>query len=178
MINYDYEIICVITNDLWIMEEKMFTIQQAAYEVLKKSGEPLKSVEIAHRILSEGLIESQAKNPVQSISQALERNIRMNKGNSPKLEFVETYIGRKIQPANIVQGKNFRTVHSNFENKGTLKEELTISISKDLLDKVKIYQLGTGKETVDEAISSLLRTGLNSSSDKLIEILKREMENL
>lgn len=162
----------------WIMEGKMYTIQLAAYEILKKSNEPLKSIEIANRILKEGLIESNAKNPVQSVSQALERNIRMNKGNSPRLEFVETYLGRQIQIAKGEDTESRQVFHTISEKKIEHKEEITISISKDLVDKVKIYQLGTGKETIDEAIASLLRTGLFSSSDKLIEILKREMENL
>ena len=155
----------------------MYTIQQAAYEILMKSNESLKSIEIANRILKEGLIESNAKNPVQSISQALERNIRMNKGNLPKLEFVETYLGRQIQIANRenVVKQTFNTIS---DKKVENKEEITISIPKDLVDKVKIYQLGTGKETIDDAVVSLLRTGLFSSSDKLIEIIRREMENL
>ena len=155
----------------------MFTIQQAAYEVLRKANEPLKSIEIAHRIIEQKLIISNAKNPIQSISQALERNIRMNKGNSPKLEFVESYLGRQIQIAERDQ-RTIHTVNTVLARKEEAKEEITLSLPKDLLDKVKIYQLGTGKESVDDAITSLLRTGLFSSSDKLIEILKREMENL
>ena len=155
----------------------MYTIQQAAYEILKNSREPLKSVEIAHRILQQGLIESGAKNPVQSISQALERNIRMNKGNSPKLQFVETYLGRQIEIADAPQ-QPIHSFNRTIEKMEQPKEEITISLPKDLLDKVKIYQLGTGKATVDEAIASLIKTGLFSSSDKLIEILRREMENL
>lgn len=156
----------------------MFTIQQAAYEVLRKASEPLKSIEIAHRIIEQRLINSNAKNPIQSISQALERNIRMNKGNTPKLEFVETYLGRQIQIAE----KQVATMRSSEPIEAVMKvesvEEITVKLSKDLLDKVKIYQLGTGKESLDDAIASLLRTGLTSSSDKLIEVLKREMENL
>ena len=156
----------------------MLTIQQAAYEVLRKASEPLKSIEIAHRIIEQKLISSNAKNPIQSISQALERNIRMNKGNTPKLEFVDTYIGRQIQIAQ----EQVATRQSNAPSKAVMKvesvEEITVKLSKDLLDKVKIYQLGTGKESIDDAIASLLRTGLSSSSNKLIEVLKREMENL
>ena len=156
----------------------MLTIQQAAYEVLHKANEPLKSIEIAHRIIEQKLIMSNAKNPIQSISQALERNIRMNKGNTPKLEFVETYLGRQIQIAEQQVATRQASVHIEAEKKVAVLEEITVKLSKDLLDKVMIYQLGTGKGSVDEAIASLLRTGLSSSSDKLIEVLKREMENL
>lgn len=160
---------------------KMLTIQQAAYEVLKEAGEPLKSIEIAKRILDKGLIESSAKNPIQSISQALERNIRMNKGNSPKLEFVDTYLGRHIQSAEgfykLEKAENQPL--SSFEYKPSFNnEEITISLPKTIVDKAKIFQLATGASTLDDAIAALLKSGLASNSEKLIEVIKRDMENL
>ena len=159
----------------------MLTIQQAAFEVLQEAGEPLKSLEIAKRILDKGLIESAAKNPTQSISQALERNIRMNKGNTPKLEFVETYLGRQIQCA---VGTTFDrqekmpsvTRFEHFIPQAT--EEVTVSLPKSLIDKAKIYQLGTGANTLDEALAALIKSGLASNSEKLIEVIRRDMENL
>ena len=156
----------------------MLTIQQAAYEVLKQAGEPLKSLEIAQRVLEKGFVQSAAKNPIQSISQALERNIRMNKGNTPKLEFVDTYLGRKIQPSE----EDFLTVQAispMYDTHLTASgEELTVTLPKALIDKVKIYQLATGASSVDQAIAALLKSGLASNSEKLIEVIKRDMETL
>ncbi len=156
----------------------MRTIQQAAFEVLQEAGEPLKSIEIARRILDQQLIESTAKNPVQSISQALERNIRMNKGNTPKLEFVDTVFGRQIQcePLSAVNLAYYAPVKE--VKLPQPEEEIVVTLPKALVDKVKIYQLATGLASLDVALAALIRSGLTSNSSELIETLKKEMENL
>lgn len=152
----------------------MKTIQQAAYEVLKQAGSSLKSLEIARRIHEGRLIESNAVNPVQSISQALERNIRMNKGNTPKLVFIETAFGREVtipyEPAAEVDVPELKLT-------GQL-EEMTVQLPKNLLDKVKIFQLGTGLASLDEAVAVLLKSGLQNNSATLIESIKKEMDKL
>lgn len=156
----------------------VLTIQQAAYEVLKEAGEPLKSLEIAKRVLEQGFVQSTAKNPIQSISQALERNIRMNRGNTPKLEFVETYLGRKIQPV-YEDTDTLKTIPSSYEQQFTAStEEITVTLPKVLIDKVKIYQLVTNASSLDQAMTILLRSGLSTNSEKLIEVIKRDMESL
>jgi hypothetical protein len=156
----------------------MLTIQQAAFEVLMEAGEPLKSLEIARRILAKNLVQSEAKNPVQSISQALERNIRMDKGNLPRLQFVETYMGRQIEIAEMPTTHLKQDIAKYEPIKQLPKEEITINLSKSILDKAKIFQLATGAKTLDEAIEALLKSGLASKSEHLIESIKREMEQL
>ncbi len=156
----------------------MLTIQQAAFEVLMEAGEPLKSLEIARRIIDKKLVQSEAKNPVQSISQALERNIRMDKGNLPRLQFVETYMGRQIEIAELPTTQLKQEMAKYEPIKQLPKEEITINLSKSILDKAKIFQLATGAITLDEAIEALLKSGLASNSEHLIESIKREMEQL
>lgn len=155
-------------------EKIMKTIQQAAYEVLKQAGSSLKSLEIARRIYEQQLIQSNAVNPVQSISQALERNIRMNKGNTPKLVFIETAFGREVtipyEPAAVIPVTEQR--------QETQVEELTIELPKSLLDKVKIFQLGTGVASLDEAVALLIKSGLQNNSANLLESIKKEMDRL
>ena len=153
----------------------MLTIQQAAYEVLQQAGTSLKSLEIARRIHEQQLVTSSAVNPVQSISQALERNIRMNKGNTPKLTFIETAFGREIT---IPVSDQVMYKHAALDKPLQPTESITIDVPKSLLDKVKIFQLGTGLETVDEAIALLLRSGLVNNSSRLIESIKKEMDQL
>jgi hypothetical protein len=153
----------------------MLTIQQAAYEVLQQAGTSLKSLEIARRIHEQQLVTSSAVNPVQSISQALERNIRMNKGNTPKLTFIETAFGREIT---IPVSDQVMYKHAALDKPLQPTESITIDVPKNLLDKVKIFQLGTGLETVDEAIALLLRSGLVNNSSRLIESIKKEMDQL
>lgn len=152
----------------------MKTIQQAAYDVLKQAGSSLKSLEIARRIHEQQLIQSNAVNPVQSISQALERNIRMNKGNTPKLVFIETAFGREVtipyEPTAEIELPELKIT-------GEL-EEMTVQLPKSLLDKVKIFQLGTGKASLDEAVAGLLKSGLQNNSATLLESIKKEMDRL
>ena len=153
----------------------MLTIQQAAFQVLQQAGMSLKSVEIARRIHEQGLVTSNAVNPVQSISQALERNIRMNKGNVPKLIFTETAFGREITlPLDrVASTPSTPSLQSVVE-----AETVTLEIPKSLLDKAKIYQLGTGIATLDEAIAQLIKSGLSNNSAKLIESIKKELDRL
>ncbi|MEK4228017.1 HTH domain-containing protein [Solibacillus sp. FSL H8-0538] len=153
----------------------MLTIQQAAFQVLQQAGTSLKSLEIARRIHEAQLVASSAVNPVQSISQALERNIRMNKGNMPKLAFIETAFGREIT---IPVSEIITREHVEQQKVLQQTESITIELPKSLLDKVKIFQLGTGVETVDEALALLIRSGLVNNSSKLIESIKKEMESL
>ena len=157
---------------------KLRTIQQAAFEVLQEAGKPLKSIEIAAKIMDQQLIESTAKSPIQSISQALERNIRMNKGNTPKLEFVDSIYGRQIQCAPETAAKQVYYSSVKEMKLPQPEEEIVVTLPKALVDKVKIYQLATWLASLDVALSALIRSGLTSNSSELIETLKKEMENL
>lgn len=153
----------------------MLTIQQAAFQVLQDAGTSLKSLEIARRIHESQLVVSTAVNPVQSISQALERNIRMNKGNLPRLEFTETAFGREVTiPMSEV------TIRQQIQPSKAIQEmeSITIELPKNLVDKVKIFQLGTGLETMDEALTLLVRSGLVNNSSELLESIKKELDNL
>lgn len=152
----------------------MKTIQQAAYEVLRQAGSSLKSLEIARRIHEQQLIQSNAVNPVQSISQALERNIRMNKGNSPKLVFIETAFGREVT----IPYEPVSTGEMTAPKMTEQLEEMAVQLPKSLLDKVKIFQLGTGAASLDEAVAILLKSGLQNNSATLIESIKKEMDQL
>lgn len=162
-------------NSDYMRREQMLTIQQAAHQVLKEAGISLKSVEVARRIHEQQLVQSAATNPIQSISQALERNIRMNKGNTPKLNFTETAFGREITiPPSELASMLPATSTISYEQ----KESITVELPKNVVDKIKIFQLGTGLDTLDEAVALLVRSGLVNNSSKLLESIKKEMEEL
>lgn len=156
----------------------MRTIQQAAYEVLKQADSSLKSLEIARRIQDQQLIQSTAVNPVQSISQALERNIRMNKGNTPKLEFIETAFGREVTIPYVFGAVDEEIIEPVQPVQVEQMEQTVVELPKNILDKVKIFQLGTGLDSLDEAIVELLRSGLQNNSATLLESIKKEMDEL
>ena len=67
------------------MMEKTITIQQAAAQLLAEYKKPLKSKDLAKLAQERRLVApSTAKDPIQSLSQTLERNIRLDKGNKPR----------------------------------------------------------------------------------------------
>lgn len=71
------------------------TIQQAARKILEEHGSPLDSRSIARRALEMGFAQSSARDPVQSLAQTLEKNIRDGTYNRPELKFVHQ-AGRRL----------------------------------------------------------------------------------
>jgi len=63
------------------------TVQKAAAIILKEKGRPMTPAEIAREIEDRNMVESKANPKWLSFQQTLERNIRMNHGNNPRLSF-------------------------------------------------------------------------------------------
>ena len=74
----------------------MRNINQAATVILKEANRPLSAKEIAKRALERGLASSNAKDPINSLAQTLEKNIRDDTYNDPKLIFIYSQRGRLI----------------------------------------------------------------------------------
>ncbi|MBW1715981.1 MAG: hypothetical protein JRJ77_09180 [Deltaproteobacteria bacterium] len=72
------------------------TIQEAVFDILNEVGRPLSSRELAKIALDRGMVTSYAKDPVQSHAQTIEKNIRDDVYNRPKLIFIPTAQGRLI----------------------------------------------------------------------------------
>ena len=150
--------------------DKTMTIQQAAARILEEYKKPLKSKEIARMAQERGFVlQSTAKDPIQSLSQALERNIRLNKGNKPRLVFTETDQGRCIA---------IPEWYEKIEIEPKLGEKLEIHLTGDLINKVELYQNSFNLHSFEEAIISLVKKGLNATSDELIDRLKAQLDAL
>lgn len=151
--------------------DKTITIQQAAAKLLAEHKRPLKSKELA-RLAQEGKLvaPSTAKDPIQSLSQTLERNIRLDKGNKPRLMFVETDEGRAI---GLPEWYEERPVPKNVEC-----ERVEIGLSDDLLNKIKIYQTSFNLLSIEDAMVQLIKKGLSATSQELIDRLKIELDEL
>lgn len=152
--------------------EKTITIQQAAWQILSEYRKPLKSKELARLAQERALVApSTAKDPIQSLSQVLERNIRLDKGNKPRLIFVETEEGRCIGVPEWYEAKKVEPVAEK-------SEAIEIGLSEDILNKVKLYQTSFGLISIEEAVVQLVKKGLAATSDELINRLKSELEGL
>lgn len=153
-------------------QQKTMTIQQAAATLLKEVKRPLKSKELAQMVIEKGLIPlGSAKDPIQSMSQTIERNIRLNKGNNPKLIFVEQGGNRCIA----LPAWNEAPVR---EEKKVKTETIGIALPDDLVNKVQLYQNSFKFSNMEQAMISLIKKGLAAASDELIDKLKKELEQL
>ena len=151
--------------------EKTITIQQAAARLLDEHKKPLKSKVLAKLAQEQGLVpQSTAKDPIQSLSQVLERNIRLDKGNKPRLIFVETAEGRCIALPQWYEQKKVE--------KKVVNEKIEVGVSSDLLNKIKLYQTSFKLGSIEDAIVELAKKGLSASSNELIDKLRLELEGL
>lgn len=158
--------------------EKTITIQQAAAQILAEHKKPLKSKDLARLAQEKQLVApSAAKDPIQSLSQVIERNIRLDKGNKPRLIFVETSAGRCIALPSWYEKKR----EEKEEKKEIVHqkvEKVEISIPVDILNKVQLYQTSFKLPSVESAIVHLTKKGLGATANDLIERLKVELEGL
>lgn len=153
--------------------EKTITIQQAAAQLLEEYRKPLKSKELARLAQERNLVApSMAKDPIQSLSQVLERNIRLDKGNKPRLMFVETEEGRCIGVPKWYEEKKVEP--KVIERSETIE----IGLSEDIMNKVKLYQTSFNLSSIEEAVIQLTKKGLGAASQELIDRLKNELESL
>lgn len=151
--------------------DKTVTIQQAAALLLGEQRKPLKSKELARLAQERKLVApSMAKDPIQSMSQVLERNIRLDKGNKPRLVFVETDEGRCIGLPQWYEKKPVEEVDE--------RESVQILLSEDMMNKVKLYQGSFNLGSIEDTILQLMKKGLNAASEELINRLKTELEGL
>lgn len=151
--------------------EKTITIQQAASELLSEHRKPLKSKDLARMAQERRMVApSMAKDPIQSLSQTLERNIRLDKGNKPRLIFVETENGRCIGMPQWYEEVKVE--------KKVVSESVEVGLSSDLFNKVKIYQTSFKLTSIEDAMVQLIKKGLGATSQELIDRLKLELDDL
>lgn len=141
---------------------------------------PIKAKEIAQIALNENLITpSKAKNPIISLSQVLERNIRMDMGNKPKLVFINTDKGRLIGLPEMDVNKN---VKSEYEKSRENEESCLISsiekcLPKNIIEKIELFMRIKKYSQIDDAIIDLIKRGLVASSNEILNTLKSEFDD-
>jgi hypothetical protein len=158
----------------------MVTIQKTAAEILKEAKVPISAKEIAKLAIEKGLVKkSNAQDPIQSLSQTLERNVRMDTGNNPRLQFINTERGRCLAlPEWYDNEDELEYEMESTETEPSMTKKVTIELPINILNKIKIHQLGNEFQCIDDAILDLVIKGLIASTDELIKKLKTEIEDL
>ena len=146
------------------------TVQEAAHIILKEEGGPLGSKEIAERILKNNLVKSWAKNPIASISQTIEKNIRERKHLKPNLIFqYDRYNNRKIWLPE-QDKKMTKNEKKNYK--------ISMNIPDDLMEKINVIMINKGRENQDEILVSMLKRGFQDIITERINDLENQLIKL
>lgn len=149
------------------------TSQEAAYKLLNEVGKPLSSKELARIALERRMVSSVAQDPVASHAQTIEKNIRDDVYNNPKLVFIHSGTqGRLIG----LPGWNFNPPSV----KDTLPNliEIKARIPSELFDKIKLAEHAKLKNNFDETVSFLLAKGLYMLSADIKKGLMTQLDSL
>src|SRR6478672_11110395 len=92
------------------------TVHETAHKLVSEAGHPLKPKEIAKLALENGLETSSAKDPILSIAGTIEKTIREEVYNSPRLVFVSTKQGRKIGLPSMEETEVIKTLSPPHKN--------------------------------------------------------------
>lgn len=153
------------------------TAQEAAYKILLEAGKPLFSREIAQLALDKSYVSSSAKDPIFSIANTIEKNIREGTYNSTQLVFVKTTDGRKIglpsmskEPA---QSDSLPETQPR-----THKTKLTVELPQELINQVQLAYQAKLANSYDETVAVLIKKGLSSCALEIRERLFTQLEDL
>jgi hypothetical protein len=153
------------------------TAQEAAYKILLEAGKPLLSREIAQLALDKGYASSSAKDPIFSIANTIEKNIRGGIYNSTQLVFVKTTDGRKIG----LPSMNKETAQDNSLPETQLrthKTKVTVELPQELISQVQLAYQAKLANSYDETVAMLIKKGLSSYASEIRERLFNQLEDL
>ena len=148
------------------------TIQKVAHELLVELKKPLSAKALAELALERGF-PSSARDPVQSLAQTLEKNVREGIYNDPELAFVYVNGSRLIGlQAWKVIGPARQTAPP------PAAAELSITVPVELLDQIQLAVQAKLADSRDETIALVLREGLATVAPRIKENLMTQLNKL
>lgn len=149
------------------------TIQEAAYSLLQEAGNPMSSKDLARLALDRRMAGSAARDPVQSLAQTLEKNIRGGTYNNPKLKFVHTSSGRLLS---LETWDDERGVIETSTKR--LIQNVSITLPEEIYEQVQLAHQAKIAESIEETTVVLLRQGLSMLAPKIKEGLMQQLKQL
>jgi hypothetical protein len=147
-------------------------IQQAAYDILKEENRPLPATDIAKRVLEKGMKSSDAKDPIASFAQTIEKNIRDGIYNDPKLIFIHNAQGR------FVGLPSWEKKDATPEANVTRIQEFTLKVPVELFEKIQLATQAKIAKSFEETVILLLKNGLTTMASKIKEGLSHQLKKL
>jgi hypothetical protein len=129
-------------------------VNEAAVSVLQYEKQPLNSKEIARRAIDQGLVSSTAKDPVASIAQTLEKNIRGEIYNHPKLVFISSPRGR------LVGLPSMNGEVSALSGAPSHQQTVALKLPIDLIERIQLASHAKIANSFDDTIVLLIKKGL------------------
>lgn len=152
------------------------TIQEAAHRILKERQQPLDSKAIAKLALDSGLVVSAARDPISSLAQTIEKNIRDGVYNRPPLVFVHEGRRRLIGvPGNSTAVK---PVMSQPSFSRTAPQQLSVRIPSDLMDKIRLAEQAKVGANIDDTVAALIREGLAVVAPRIKQAIESQLNEL
>jgi hypothetical protein len=148
-------------------------IQEAAHNILEETGKPLSSREIAKIALERRMVTSRAQDPVFSHATSIEKNIREDVYNKPRLIFMPGPQGRLIGLASW-EGKS--PSFSDAHNKQIEYMELKARIPADLFEKIQLARQAKLATSFDAMVSFLLKKGLSAVAPDIKKGLLQQLD--
>ncbi|MBM4273630.1 MAG: hypothetical protein FJ134_04090 [Deltaproteobacteria bacterium] len=147
-------------------------IHEAAYKILDEFGKPLASREIVRIALDRGMVFSVAKDPVFSMATTIEKTIRDEIYNKPRLIFIKGHKGRLIG----LPGWESKSAHSINDNRATNYVELRAKIPAGLFEKIQLASQAKLANSFDEMLIFLLEKGLLAVAPEIKRGLLQRLE--
>ena len=141
-------------------DDVVMPIQKAAHQILVEEGHPLPSRIIAKQALEREMAASKSKDPIQSLAQTIEKNIRDGVYNNPELIFM-TEDGRRV-----IGLPGWKSGRSTQERPSPSLQ--IVKITEKDFEKVKLaIEAGVGPNET-EVLSRLIHSGFKVLRDEML----------
>lgn len=149
--------------------EQVVTIQQAANRLLQESQQALSARELAASALDRQLVYSSARDPINSLAQTLEKNVREEVYNNPPLKFVHQGGKRLLAlPEWVVEPKA--------ESAPRDMTRFTMDVSPALARDLQLAVQAGLADTSEEAFVLFAKRGLSAASAEIKEAIMSKLE--
>lgn len=152
------------------------TIQEAAHQLLKEHQRPLDSKTIAKLALDRGLVTSSARDPIASLAQTIEKNIRDDVYNRHQLVFVQE--GRQRLIGLLGSKAEVKPLLSRPLSSGTGSQQLSVRIPGELMDQIRLAERAKIETNFDDTVTALLREGLKVVAPRIKEAIESQLREL
>ena len=149
------------------------TIQEAANSLLQEAGNPMSSKDLARLALDRHMVGSTARDPIQSLAQTLEKNVRDGTYNNPKLKFVHTPNGRLL---GLETWNDERGIIETFQKRVT--QNISITLPEEIYEQIQLAHQAKIADSVEGTTVVLLKLGLSALAPKIKEGLMQQLDQL